>query len=1103
MSSEKPFSVCRVFIERPVATVLLALAMVLTGIMGFVRLPVADLPNVDFPVIVVQASQPGGSPEEIASSVAAPLERHLGQIAGLSEMTSRSSEGEVRIILQFDLSRDINGAARDIQAALQASHADLPTSLRSNPYYYKANPNAAPVYVLALTSDIHTQAQMYEYASNVLVQQISQIEGVGQVDIGGSSLPAVRVELNPKPLFQYGIGFEDIRAALASANANTPKGVIDNNGVRFTLQTNDQARDAKAYRDLIIAWRNNRPVRLADVATVENNVEDIHNSGFFGQAHSVIALVLPQANANVIELIDKIRQKIPLMRSALPGGVDLHIGLDRSLTIRAALADTEFTLIISVILVTLVVLAFLNSLRMTLIPALVVPTSIISTFAVMWLLGYSLNNMSLMALTVSTGFVVDDAIVVVENIARYLEKGFSPREASQKGCDEVAFTVVSISISLIAVFIPIMFLSGLSGRLFHEFTMTLTVSIFISMILSLTLTPMMASQLLKAHDETGKKLSPPLQKFIDIILCPLNWIERVYASTLEIALQHRRITLWSLPASFILIAILLVSLPKGFIPTSDTGLVIGHVKGSQSISFAQLSQKLLYIQKIIGEDPDVEDVASFVGGQHDALNAATMFLRLKDKTLRPDTGAHMITRIEKKLKKLVGAELFLVEPGTIHSSARQSDGSYQYTLQGGDAQELYQWTKKLTAELQRHKQLQSISSDVDEGAPAIGVHIARDTAARFNLTPQMISNTLYDAFGQRAVSIIYNSMNQYRVIMEANPLYWSSPEMLKQVWVSVSGGSAGGGTKSNTIRVRKASVTSSSGGSGTTEADLSQASFKNQIANSLAGGTGASNGSAVSTSKEAMLPLTFVSQINDTIAPLTVNHLGQSVATTISFNLADHTSLSQAIHIIRRAELRMHMPHTIRGSFIGNAAQLKKSGVTQSLTLIAALAAVYITLGILYESYIHPLTILSTLPSASLGALIALRLFGQELSLVAGLAIIILIGIVKKNAIMLVDFALDTERTDGTPALQAIKMACLLRFRPIFMTTLAAACGALPLALAHGYGYEIRRPVGIALMGGLILSQALTLYTTPVVYLLLDKLRMRPKPKTKPRPVSS
>ncbi|NHO31163.1 efflux RND transporter permease subunit [Acetobacter fallax] len=1087
-------SPCRIFIERPVATILLTVALLIAGIIGYVKLPVSDLPNVDFPVIQVQAQQAGGSPEEIASSVAAPLERRLGGIADLTEMTSQSTQNQVRITLQFSLSRDINGAARDVEAALQASRADLPTSLRQNPSYFKANPNGAPIIILALTSPTRTPAALYDLASNVLQQHLSQIRGVGMVDIAGSALPAVRVEMNPLKLFRYGIGFEDVRAALSSANAHGPKGVIDQNGMRFTLDTNDQARSAQAYRDLVIAYRNNRPVRLSDVADVHDGVEDVRNAGFYNRERAVIAVVFPQAGANVIHTIDQIKAEMPILQTALPTDVSLHTALDRSLTIRASLKDTQTTLIIGVILVVLVTLVFLRSIRMTIIPAIVVPTSIIATFGVMKLMNFSLDNMSLMALTVSTGFVVDDAIVVLENIARYIEEGMPPREAALKGTEEVAFTVLSISISLIAVFLPILLLGGLAGRLFHELAMTVSITIMISMLLSLSLTPMLASRILKpvsVHAETSGSEDRWFRRAASMLGRisgqAVDSMAKGYESSLDVALRHNRLVLLTLPLTIILMGVLFVAMPKGFFPTEDTGMLMGHLQGDQSSSFTAMTQKADAVQAAVLKEKEVESIAGSVGGGRGSANQANLFLQLKDKSER-GPAENLMVRITKRLSNLVGARFFLMQPGAVRAGARQGNAGYQYTLEGDTASELYSWTPKLVAALSRHSEILDVSSDVQQGGAAVVAAIDRDTASRMQITPQLISNTVYDAFGQRAASVIYNTLNQYRVVMEAAPDFRANPDTVNQMWVSAAGGSAGGGTVSNTIRVRAATTGSSSSSE---TASISSQNFRNQIANQLAGGSSTSTGSAVSTGSESMIPITFITDIYPSRTPLSVNHQGQSVAATISFNLARGVALSRAIEIIGNETVRLHMPTTIHGSFAGNAAQFQQSVNDEPLLIMAALVAVYVVLGILYESYVHPLTILSTLPSAGVGALLALELFGEDFSLIAMIGVILLIGIVKKNAIMLVDFAINAERETHCSPLDAIRTACLLRFRPIIMTSLAAALGAAPLVFGNGYGAEMRRPLGIAIVGGLLVSQALTLYTTPVVYLTLDRLALR------------
>ena len=1133
-------NISRPFILRPVATTLLTVALLLAGAFAYVKLPVAPLPAVDFPTIMVQAQQAGGSPDEIATSVAAPLERHLGQISGVTEMTSSSVQGTVRIVVQFDFSRDINGAASDVQAAIQAARADLPSSLRSNPEYFKFNPANSPIMILTLTSATRTMPELFDYATNVLQQSLSSIRGIGRTEPGGSSLPAVRVEMNPLPLFKYGIGFEDVRAALASANADSPKGFIDQGNRRYQLDTNDQASKAAEYRDLVIAYRNGNPVRLRDVAEIDDSVEDLRNKGLYNGVPAVIVLIYPQANANVVKTTDQIKAMLPTLRAALPGGVELNLAIDRSATIRAALADTQFTLGVSVVLVIMVVLVFLRTLRSTLIPAVAVPTSIIATFAAMYMMGFSLDNLSLMALTIATGFVVDDAIVVLENIARHMEAGMGRLEATLLGAQEVGFTVLSITVSLVAVFTPILLLGGIAGRLFFEFSMTLTLTILISFVLSLTVVPMMCALLLRVRPH-GALPSPRqvgrvgrffagISSRIEIALAGM---QEGYEHSLAWALRHRRLVVLTLPLSILLTVMLFRAMPKGFFPNEDVGLLIGTIRGEQSISFQNISAKLVDVERVIQADPDIQSVSGYTGGGDHGANTGMVFIQLKDIGLRHDSTDATIARITRKLSHMPGAQFFCRSAADVRAGGRQSNANYQYTLQGDSSDLLYEWMPKLERALRKRTELTDVSSDVEQGGAATEVVIDRNTAAKLQLTPQLITNTLFDAFGQRTASVIYNALNQYHVVLEVAPRFWQSPNILKQIWVSTAGGTANGSTASNTIRVAAAATSANSkgGGSGAqtvgnqtvgtqtggtqtattsnsasatgssqaatpvsstqsgSTLSTSAQSLQNSISNSLANGRATSNGSAVSSSVETMVPLSAVTRIVSSTTPLQVNHQGNFVAATVSFNMAAGKSLSDASRIIQETMIAIHVPSSIHGSFAGTAAQFQKTLASEPLLILAALAAVYVTLGVLYESYIHPLTILSTLPSAGVGALLALQLFGEEFSLIAMIGVILLIGIVKKNAILLVDFALSAERNDGLAPLEAITRACQLRFRPIMMTTFAAALGALPLVFGHGYGNELRRPLGLSVVGGLVVSQALTLYTTPVVYLYLDRMR--------------
>ncbi len=1076
------------FIRRPVAAVLLTLGILLSGILGFLKLPVAPLPNISFPTIDVQAKMPGASPQVMAATVAEPLERHLGTIADVDEMASSSTVGATDITLEFGLDRDIDGAARDVEAALQAARADLPVTLRANPTYQKFNPADAPILILALTSKTLSPGQLYDSANTVLQQQFASVEGVGGVELGGAALPAVRVELQPGPLNRYGIGLEDVRAALAAANANAPKGYFDDGATRYQIYTNDQATIAAQYRDLVIAYRNGQAVRLSDVATVENSIENLNNAGIYNGQRAVLVIIHPTPAANVIATVDALKAQLPALRAALPPAINYGVALDRSQSIRAALADTERSLFIAVLLVIGVVFVFLRSPRATLIPGLAVPVSIIGSFGPMYLLGFSLDNLSLMALTVATGFVVDDAVVVVENTMRHLEEGMAPKAAALRGGQEVSFTVLAMSLSLIAVFLPILLLPGLLGRLFAEFAETLAITILISLFVSLTITPMLCAKLLR-RDELGRAPHPWLARME-------GWFDAAlggYTRSLRWALRHARLVGAAFLLTVVLNIVLFVVIPKGFFPDQDTGLIIGQVQADQSISFNLMKQKMTQLQAIVQADPAVASAAGFTGGR--AVNTGRIFITLKPIGERNATAAQVVARLRKPLAKIAGAAIYLVPAQDLRAGARQTNSAYDYELESDDADALNVWVPKIVAALQKNPKLADVNSDAQGGALATNIVINRPLASRLGITPSEIDNTLYDAFGQRNVSTIYNELNQYSVVMELARNFQQSPVDLNQIYVSTSGGKASGVAQTN------APAGTFQSGAASAAAQVSAValdSATNQAVNSIASGgkSSTSSGAAVSTNAETMIPFAAFAHYAQGTTPVSVDHENGRISTSISFSLAPGVSLGEATAAITKTLSAIDVPLSITGSFGGTAAAFQSSLGSEPLLILAALGAVYIVLGILYESTIHPLTILSTIPSAGVGATLLLLILNVPLTIIALIGVILLIGIVKKNAILMIDFALQLERGGHMGPEEAILQAAVLRFRPIMMTTFAAILGALPLAIGFGQAAALRQPLGLTIIGGLIASQALTLYTTPVIYLWLDRLatKLRGRP---------
>ena len=1079
-------NIVALFIRRRIATTLLALGLGMAGMTAYTLLPVSPFPNIDIPTIVVNASMPGASPEIMASSVATPLERHLGTIAGVDEMTSRSNVNSTQIVLQFDINRDINGAARNVQAAINAARADLPAALRSNPTYRKFNPADFPIMILAMTSKTLSPGQIYDQASNIIQQKLSQVSGVGDVSLNGASLPAVRIELNPRALFKYGIGLADVRAAISAANANTPKGDIQQGEQTLQVYANDVASAASDYRTLIIAYRNGSAVRLQDVAEVVDGVENVRNLGTFNGQPAVLVNVTKQPGANVIEVVDMIRTMMPELQAALPAAIELGTLMDTTNSIRNSVHDVEMTLIIATILVILVVFLFLRNFKATLVPTVCVPLTLLGTFGVMYLLGFSLNNFSLMALIVSTGFVVDNTIVVLENVTRHLEAGKSRMQAALQGAQEVTFTVISMSISLVAVFFPVLLLGGLVGRIFHEFAITLTVAIIISMVISLTLTPMMCAYLDFSVEEDKNPLMAWSRK-------SFNWMQDFYRRTLDWSLGNPKtiviMVFLAIGLNFYLISIV----PKGFFPSTDEGTMQGGLRADQSISFQAMQKKFMQFIEIIRSDPAVATVGGFAGGG--AANSGNVFVTLKPPAERGLSTDEVIDRLRPKLEKVAGARLFLRAGGQIGGGGRGGNGSQQYTVQADSLEELNRWVPRITDALQQVPELTDVNSDQQDKGLQVDMKVDRATAARLGLNIAQVNNALYDAFGQRQVSTIYKDKNQYKVIMEVAPKFWQSPETLRDIYVSTSGGSvsgtqstAGAGGAFTPAQARGGASTTTTSANTDANAQAAEA-VRNQQLNALTASVrgGGSTGASVSTRVSTMVPLSAVASFGPGTTPLAVNHQGPFVATTFSFNLPAGESLGNAVTAINRTMAQINVPINVHGEFAGNARQLQRSFQNMPFLLLAAILTIYITLGILYESLIHPITIISTLPSAGVGAVLALLMFNTQFDLIAMIGVILLIGIVKKNAIIMIDFAIDLQRREGLSPQDAIRKACLLRFRPIMMTTVGAILGALPLAIGLGAGSELRQPLGISIVGGLVLSQILTLYTTPVVFLYMER----------------
>jgi multidrug efflux pump len=1087
----------RPFVQRPIATVLLTLGLALAGIGAFFVLPVSPLPQVDFPSISVSANLPGASPDTMASSVATPLERRLAVIAGVNEITSNSGNGSTRISLQFDLNRQIDSAAREVQAAISASRADLPSTLRSNPTYRKANPSDAPVIILALTSRTRSPGQIYDEVSNLVQQKLAQVKGVGDVEIGGGSLPAVRIDLNPYQLNHHGVSSEDVRAAIQASNPNRPKGALEGSGMRLQIysqaNTPTNGRTAADYRGLVVAWRNGAAIRLQDIAEVSDSVENINTLGLFNGQPAVIVLVTRQPGANIIETVDGVRALIPSLQAQLPQDVALQVASDSTNSIRSSLHEIELTLMISILLVVLVVSVFLRSVRATVVPAVATVVSLLGTFGVMYMLGFSLNNLSLMALTVATGFVVDDAIVVLENTSRHVEQGMDRMKAALLGAQEVGFTVLSISLSLVAVFIPLLFMGGQVGRLFREFAVTLSASVMISLVISLTTTPMLCALLLKPG-QTPERAPGRLARFFER---GFGKVLKGYEHALDWALDAKPLVMLILAFVVGLNVYLFSAAPKGFFPQQDTGQINGGMRADQSISFQAMQGKLHQLVNIIKRDPAVDTVVGFTGGSR--AGGGFMFVNLKPASQRKkgEGGQAVIARLRPQLARVTGVQLFLNPVQDLRMGGRQSNSTYQYTLKSDNRADLRMWATRLADAMKAQKALIDVDTDQAENGVETYVDIDKDSAARLGISARDVDNALYNAFGQRQVANIYDELNQYHVIMGVAQKYAQSPQALDDVYVpagatSSSSTSAASSSSSATSTASAATGTGTgSTGTGTSTSGTGSTAGTPSSPANLTAARDPSSGAALATSVRNMVPLSAIARFAERSTPSSVNHQDGELSTTISFNLAQGSSLSDGQAAVRQAEADIGMPVNVRGSFQGQAKQAQESNKQQPLLILAAIVVIYIVLGILYESLIHPITVLSTLPSAGVGAVLALLMFKMEFSIIALIGVFLLIGIVKKNAILIIDFALEAERARGLSATEAVREACLLRFRPILMTTLAAALGALPLAIGFGEGSELRQPLGIAIIGGLLASQLLTLLTTPVVYIYMDKLRSR------------